>query len=520
MEFRVLGPVEVWDGERRLSLGGTKERAVLAYLLLHANQLVPSERLVDELWGGDAPASALRSLRVRVSELRKALGPAGTSLAGRASGYVLELGREELDLRRFERLVSEAEGAEARLSAAKLRQALELWRGPPLADFTYESWASAPIARLEELRLVALERRLEAELAVGEYAGLIGELEALVAEHPLRERPRALLMAALYQSGRQAEALQAYQAGRRTLVEELGIEPGPELQELEKAILRHDSSLDSLRRPPVDRSILVAARAEESLPGLLELGERMAWRPRRELILARLSAPADLGLAARRLAEHADALQSRGLVARSVAFTPQRSGRDLVRLASEEAVDLVLVDGMPALLDDPNLREILTGAPCDVGVVVGRDGVAGVGPILVPFTGADHDWAAVEIAAWLARSGGEPLRLAGPVEEGRDASPLLARASLAVQRALGVSAEPLLVEPGAAGLVAAAEDASLVVVGFSERWRSEGLRGARLSLARNARPAAVFVRRGLRPGGLAPPESHTRFTWSVGAVSP
>jgi DNA-binding SARP family transcriptional activator len=520
MDFRILGPVEVWEGERRLRLGGTKERAVLAYLLLHADQVVPSERLVNELWGPDAPESALRSLRVRVSELRKALGSAGSSLAGRASGYVVELGDNELDLRRFERLVAEAEGAEARLSAAKLREALDLWRGPPLADFTYESWASAPIARLEELRLVGLERRIEADLGLARHAALIGELEALVAEHPLRERLRALLMVALYRSGRQAEALQAYQTARRSLVEDLGIEPGAELQELEKAILRHDSSLDSLRRPAVERSILVAARTEESLPGLLELAERMALQPRRELILARLSESAELGLAARRLAEHRDALQSRGVAARSVAFTPQRSGRDLVRLATEEDVDLVLVDGGPALLGDPALREILTGAPCDVGVVVGRDGVPGTGPILVPFTGADHDWAAVEIAAWLARAGGEPLQLAGPVEERRDASTLLARASLAVQRALGVSAEPLLVEPGAAGLVAAAEDASLVVAGFSERWRSEGLRGALLSLAREARPAALFVRRGLRPGGLAPPGSHTRFTWSVGAVSP
>jgi DNA-binding SARP family transcriptional activator len=520
MEFRVLGPVEVWDGECRLKLGGAKERAVLAYLLLHADQLVPSERLVRELWSADAPESALRSLRVRVSGLRKALGSAGSSLAARASGYVLELGRAEFDLRRFETLVAEAESAEARLSAAKLRQALDLWRGPPLADFIYELWASAPIARLEELRLVALERRVEADLALGHHAGLIGELEALVAEHPLRERLRGLLMLALYRSGRQAEALQAYRSGRRTLVDELGLEPGAELQELEKSILRHDSSLDPLSRTGVERSIVVAARAEESLPGLLELGERMASQPRRELILARLSEPADLRLAARRLAEHRDALQSRGVFARSVAFTPQRSGRDLVRLASEEDVDLVLVDGGPALLGDPDLREILTGAPCDVGVVVGRGGVPGAGPILVPFTGADHDWAAVEIAAWLARAGGEPLRLAGPVEEGRDASTLLARASLAVQRALGVSAEPLLAEPGAFGLIAAVEDARLVVAGLSERWRSEGLGGVRLSLARDARPAVVFVRRGLRPGGLAPPESHTRFTWSVGAVSP
>src|SRR5205823_1857501 len=172
----------------------------------------------------------------------------------------------------------------------------------------------------------------------------------------------------------------------------------------------------------------------------------------------------------------------------------------------------VLVDGSAELLEERVLVRLLMRAPCDVGVVVG--GVSRPGPVLVPFVGAEHDWAAVELAAWAAGALDVALLLAGP---GESASRLLANASLAVQRTLGVVSEPLLLEPGPAALLAAAEDAALVVVGLTDRWRSEGLGDTRGTLARDAQAPVVLVRRGLRPGGLAPRESRTRFTWSIKA---
>jgi DNA-binding SARP family transcriptional activator len=258
MEFGILGPLQVRDGDRELTLTGSKQRAVLAILLLHVGEVVSSDRLIDELWGGEPPDSGVTALQVRVSQLRKALGPAAEQLETRAPGYVLRLRPGQLDLQRFERLVAQAEAAEPELAAGLLRDALALWRGRALADFEYEPFAQAAIGRLEELRLTVLERRIEADLALGRAAALVGEIEALVAEHPLRERFRAQLMLALYRSGRQAEALAAYQATREALVDGLGIEPTPALQELERAILQQDPGLD-LQGPPVtERSILVA----------------------------------------------------------------------------------------------------------------------------------------------------------------------------------------------------------------------------------------------------------------------
>jgi DNA-binding SARP family transcriptional activator len=520
MDFRILGPVEVWADGRPIPVRGAKERAVLAYLLLRRNELVPADRLIDEIWGAEAPHLARKSLRVRVSELRKALGPGGHLLVTRASGYVLEVAPDQLDLLRFERLLAEADGTEPSLAAAMLREALALWRGPALADFAHDAWALPAIRRLEELRLAALEKRIEADLSLERHAELVGELETLVAENPLRERPRALLMMSLYRSGRQAEALEVYRSTRQALVEGLGIEPSSRLQHLERAILRQDPSLDLAPLRTSERSVLVASRGQASLTALLALGEPLASRPPRELILACVSAAADLGAAAAELSGLREALRSRGVASRAAAFTSAKPGADFARFSAEQDVDLLLVETGRELLDDGDLREILAGAPCDVAALVGRGEPPRPGPVLVPFTGADHDWSAVEIAAWIARAQAQPLRLAGPVEEERDASRLLARASLAVQRALGVAAEPLLVEPGADALAAAADGVALLVAGLPERWRSEGLGTVRLRLAQEARPPVLLVRRGLRPGGLAPAESHTRFTWSVGPVSP
>ncbi len=169
------------------------------------------------------------------------------------------------------------------------------------------------------------------------------------------------------------------------------------------------------------------------------------------------------------------------------------------------------------MLDDPAVEAVLLAAPCDVGILVSRGDPVSQGPVLVPFTGAEHDWSAVELAAWIARSLRTSLLLAGPLEGERDASRLLARASLAVQRALGVEAEPMLVAPGADGLLAAADGVGLVVLGLPERWRRDGLGDVRRAIVRDAGPPVLIVRRGLRPGGLTPPEGLTRFTWSIAA---
>src|SRR5215211_1726894 len=221
MEFRVLGPLEVIEGDRSLPLGGHKPRAILATLL------------IDAAWGEAPPEGVANALQVHISKLRKALaspGPAArAALDSRSPGYVLNLGRDQLDMLRFERLVEEAR--EDRLEgrdegcAAKLRAALALWRGPAFSDFSYEPFAQATIQRLEEMRLSALEDRIESDLALGRQHELVPELEGLVAMYPLRERLRGHLMLALYRSQRQAEALAAYEQARRILRQELGVGP-------------------------------------------------------------------------------------------------------------------------------------------------------------------------------------------------------------------------------------------------------------------------------------------------------
>jgi DNA-binding SARP family transcriptional activator len=532
MEFLILGPLEVREGGRSLPLGGPRQRALLALLLLHANAVVSSDRLLDELWGEEAPESGAAALRVRVSQLRKLLP--GDVLQTRPSGYLLRVDPDQLDLDRFERLAEGGrralEEGDAAGASGLLGDALVLWRGPALADLSYEDFAQPAIARLEELRLAAHELRIEADLALGRDAALVAELEELVAGHPLRERLRGYLMLALYRSGRQAEALEAYHEARRTLVEELGIEPGPALQDLEKAILRHDPSLAREERSPASRveaaphrSIVVAAFDETHVESLLGLAGALARHPPREVILARLlSDHGELGPATARLHEGVSDLAERGVIARAAAFTSEQPGDDLARLAVEQDVDLLLLDAPAALLEqglpDPDLARVLALAPCDIALAVARSRGTD-GAVLVPFGAAEHDWAAVELGAWIARAWAAPLRLLGamaaPGEGKRDASRMLSHASLAVQRALGVVAEPVLVAPGEQGILAASADARLLVVGLSARWHREGLGPARLAFARHAMSPVLLVRRGLRPGGLAPPASLTRFTWSV-----
>ena len=258
----MLGPLEARDDDEPLALGGAKQRALLAALLLSANEVVSSDRLIDELWGAEPPKTAAKSLQVLVSQLRKVLEPArasgesGRLLVTRSPGYLLQLDPDQLDLERFQRLAGEGRealtAADPGRAARTLREALGLWRGLPLADLGYADFAQREISRLEELRLAALEDRIQADLECGHHAEVIGELEKLLAEEPLRERPRAQLMLALYRSGRQAEALDAYGIARRGLVEELGIEPGRALKELQAAILEQDPALD-LQRAVAER---------------------------------------------------------------------------------------------------------------------------------------------------------------------------------------------------------------------------------------------------------------------------
>jgi DNA-binding SARP family transcriptional activator len=251
MEFRVLGPLSVRDGDTELPLPRGKPRGLLAILLLHANELVSIHRLVDSLWGDAPPATATHALEVYISSLRHILEQreGEPRLVTGPGGYLVRVETDELDVARFDRLCRRARraliGGDPASAARTFREAESLWRGEALADLTREPFAAAAIARLEEARLSAVSERIEAEMALGHHAELVGELEALVAAEPLRERPYAQLMLALYRSGRQAEALRAYLGLRAMLVQELALEPSRELQRLELAILRQDEALEA-----------------------------------------------------------------------------------------------------------------------------------------------------------------------------------------------------------------------------------------------------------------------------------
>jgi DNA-binding SARP family transcriptional activator/streptogramin lyase len=264
LRFHVLGRLEVYSDGVAVDLGPRKQRALLALLLLNANRVVSMERLIDDLWGDAPPSTARAALQVYVAGLRKALNDDGANLRTREPGYVLEVEDGALDLDRFTHLRAEARAANgSERRAALLHEALLLWRDEPLPELRSEPFSPAAVAQLEQLRLGALEERIDVDLALGRDAELVTELERLVGEHPYRERLRAQLMLALYRSGRQADALDAYQAGRRALHEELGLEPGKDLRDLEAAILRHDELLSPTRpvsavqpdQPPTTRRL-------------------------------------------------------------------------------------------------------------------------------------------------------------------------------------------------------------------------------------------------------------------------
>ncbi len=337
MEFRILGPLEVLEDGRQLELGGAKQRAVIALLALRANRIVAQEQLIEALWDGEPPETARKALQVYVSQLRKVVGR--DRLETLAPGYLLRLGPDELDLTRFERLHESGEP----------EQALELWRGDLLAEFADWRFAQSEIARLQEIRLSCLEQRIERDLAAGRDAELIGELEALVQQHPLREHLRAQLMLALYRAGRQAEALEAYQAARSVLVDELGIEPGPRLRDLHQQILTQDAALDlpAAPAPPPPRPAVPAAapvRAADVAPG-------PAMRKTVTVLFCDLAGSTDLG-------ERLDPESLRGLMARwyDTMREPVEWHGGTVEKFIGDAV--MAVFGVPQVHEDDALRAI------------------------------------------------------------------------------------------------------------------------------------------------------------------
>jgi DNA-binding SARP family transcriptional activator len=309
VDFQILGPIEVVDGGAGLPLGGRNQRALLALLLLNVDEVVPTDRMIEAVWGEQPPRTALTSLQNSVSQLRKLLGP--ERIVTKTPGYALRLQDDRIDVDRVRKLADDSRTADPERRASLLLEAESLWRGPPLADFTYDAFAQTTIAQLEELRLSVTEARIDAEIELGRHAELLGELEARVAEHPLRERLRGQLMLALYRTGRQADALHAYQDARRSLLEELGIDPGPALQRLHGAILRQERSVDPVAgQLSPDDNLAEVARA--LLAGRLVpvLGAEVGELAR--LLAERFGLPDDEGPELTRVAQYAALMKGSG----------------------------------------------------------------------------------------------------------------------------------------------------------------------------------------------------------------
>ena len=497
-EFRLLGPFEVYADGEQVPVPAGKPRALLARLLLEAGRVVPVDVVVDSLWGDRPPASANKLVQAYVSQLRKAIGV--DTIETRPPGYLVRVANGDLDLARFEALGEQAhETTDPARRAQLLDRALALWRGPPFAEFRDAPFARSAARRLDELRLAALEQKLEAELELGRHKRAIAELSTLVDEEPLRERPRRLLMLALYRSGRQGEALARYREGRRLLVEELGIEPSAALQELERAMLRRDASLDDARgrqRPSRGCVVCVGARLSGLVAPLCADG--------RELVVVELAAnPEDLAERTAVLERLRDDLQEGGVAVRTATFTSRTPNADLARLAVEQDAELLVSGCRQARAVD---------VPCDLAIAPRPElAFEPSGPVLVPFGGGRDEWAAVELGAWLARAHGLHLRLLGVEggDERRDASRVLAAASIALQRFAGMPAEPAIVPQGPEGILA--QSGSVVVASLP----AGELGPVREALSERTGIPLLLVRGGLRPSGLAPARTLTRFSWSL-----
>ena len=527
LEFRILGPLEVVGSAGPVHLRGPKQRATLAILLLNASRVVSIDALADQLYAGRAPVTAATQVHRQISELRKTLGEPAR-IETRSPGYAIRVAPEQLDLKRFERLTEEAAGALARGEAREAldlqREALSLWRGPPLADLDHEPFAQHAIRRLEEMLLVALEQRVDAGLALGHHKELVGELGDLVAQHPANEQFVSRLMLALYRCGRQADAVDVYRRTRERLVENFGIEPGRALRELERAILNQDASLDAaataaLAVPAPEQIVLILPSADERLDALLVVAEPLAALPGRSLLIARLVA--DEASLAAASADLSGRRASLGPAARTAAFTTVDRAYDAARLATEYDVRLVLLDALGLERGDlpDDIASIVEQSPADIGLLAGPAADWGSGDgVCVPFGGGEHDWAALALGAWLASCRATPLRLVGARADlrrgGRDASRLLADAAISVQRIVGIDAEPQLIDPDPQSLVAAAASATIVVMGLTGKWHLEGLGEARRALLRGHRPT-LLLNQGPRPSVLAPAGSRSRYTWTI-----
>ena len=518
LRFGILGPIEVVADDGPLQLGGPRLRSTLALLLLNANRVVSIDEMADALYAGRPPVTAVTQVHKQIAELRRVLGP--EAILTQDSGYVINVAQKQFDLARFEGLMANAAAAMSRSDAARaatfLKDALTLWRGKALGELRDEESFVSQARRLEELRLTAQERLAEAELALGHHAEVAAELGHLVAVHPLRESLRALQMLALYRSGRQTEALDVFRRTRVELVERFGIEPGPALRAAERAILQQDPALE-LDGATVDEApaILLLASRDAAFDELLAVARPLA--DSRELILARLIADeGELAAAAEAANAHTRRFSSN---VRTAVFTSTDPVDDVVRFVDSYAVELVLADSVEGVDGEhvpDELAALFERSPADVGVVSGTPRFSY--GLFVPFGGGEHDWAALELAAWLAAAEDAELVLVGTgsdMQSGRrDASRLLAHAAVAVQRLAGVSTRPMLAPPSPEGLRDAVESAGVVIVGVIDSWRTGGIGDARRALLAGGAPV-VLVHRGPRPGGLAPTESRTRFSWTL-----
>lgn len=512
LSLGVLGRLEVVRDGHAVRLVG-KPAALLVSLLIRRNDVVSTDRLLDELWAERPPKSARKLLQAYVSEIRKAVGAERVETF--PTGYLLNVAEDELDLARFERLLRDAQRvrdrADTERALALLDDALELWRGTPLADIRDEPFAQAAAERLDDLHVHALELRFDVLLARGEDHALVSELEALVDRHPFRERLRGQLMLALYRSGRQADALERYRAGRETLVRSLGLEPTPALGRLHEAILQQDTSLEVGTTTPRTVSLLVAGGVEAV--ALLEPVARLRGR---ELLLVQPVRELDeLASAVHALGEERDRLAATGLQVRTAAFRSEKPAHDIARLTQRAGVELAVVAvAHETLLELDALAPLLQSPACDVALLVETELEAADGSVVVAFGGGDNDWAALELGLALAQAHETSLVLAGGSRNGTDASRALAAASLAVQRVARIDTRPVVLPSGSAALRGAAEGATALLLGLPDDWREHGLGPARAELVAAAPAPTAVVRRGLQVGMLGPESSFTRFTWS------